>query len=200
MNRINVMSWALAAALGATGVAQAETETWHLEGTIYQTSEFATKVPDGLRMAQPFTVDYVIDNSVQLDDYGYDFFSVVQQISINGISSVAGGYVSARGLGLNVVPNDPILDINFVSFNALNLVNNEAPPKATSVHDLLLQYGLSPLTGDGDIRFDFNGPESTSVWGQVTSFAPAVPEPSTAVLGALGLVALVFASKRQKSI
>lgn len=192
----HIASFAIAS-LALVSTAQAATEAWHLEGTIYQATSSAVNIPDGLRVGQSFTVDYLVDNAAQSN--GYFISGAIQQISVNGVSTAADGYIAEGGLGLNVTPSSPILGLNFVSFNALNLLQTSLPAAPSSVDELLSQYGRSPLTNDGDIRFDFEGQNYPSVWGHVTSFAPAVPEPSTSALGVLGFAALMAAVRRNRA-
>ncbi|MBI5925289.1 MAG: hypothetical protein HY836_06785 [Aquabacterium sp.] len=177
--------------------AKAETETWHLEGIIYRVTESATNIPDGLQIDQSFTVDYIIDGDAPFD--GYVIHTAVQQITINGNSTLANGHIARAGLGLNVTPMDAIFGLTFVSFNALNLARTPTPSTPISAHELLTQYALSPSTNSGDIRFDFNGGGHPSVWGHVNSFAQTVPEPSKGLLGALGLVGLLTTVRRHKA-
>lgn len=173
------------------GSANAALETWHLEGTFYQNSNNGSfTIPAEFNLGNSFSVDYVIDTEASSD--GWLILNAVKNIAINGLSSEASGYISERGLGLNVTPSNPIWGLDFVSFNAFNLTSRPYP-SYTTTRDLLALYALSPLTNSGDIRFDFANSNYTSVWGHVDRFAvAAVPEPASYLLALGGLLSLTI--------
>lgn len=182
------------ASLAFASTAQAELQTWRLTATSSQVESGFTP-PSFLELGKSFTVDYVIDTQASSWGGGADLFTgAVKSFTINGVTSVSGGYILAFD-GLNAInagTNSVRLDgIDFISFN--NLAGGDKADVASA----LKGFATAVPLGDTELRVDFG---HMSVYASPTSFVmTSVPEPSAAWLLLAGVPLLAIKRGRRSA-
>jgi len=180
------------ASLAFASAAQAELQTWRLTATSYQVQGGFT-APAFAEVGNSFAIDYVIDTQTpSFDNWPGMYSGAVKSFTINGVTSLSEGYISAHG-GLNAIniwPRDARSDgIDFISFN------NFAGEFNADVAAALKEFATFASTNMTDLRVDFG---DNSIWAKPSSFVmtSSVPEPSAAWLLLAGLPLLAVARKR----
>lgn len=190
------------ACLSALGMcishAHAATQTWALTASTYLV-EPGFAAPAYAQLGQTFTIHYLFDTSAAPSPFGLDSvdYYAIEQITVGGQTSDAGGYIWTGTGGLNAI--NASIDVarqdqlDFVSFN------NRQTQAAANVPQALANFSQAVLAGATDVRLDFG---NQSVWATPKTFLPAslpaVPEPATAWSLLLGLAAIAVAKRAIK--
>jgi hypothetical protein len=174
--------------------AQAELQTWRLTSTTYQVQNGFTP-PAFALIGNDFYIDYLVETQTpSLPGWDGMFSGAVKSFSVNGITSQSDGYISAHG-GLNAIniwPSSSRSDgIDFLSFNNFS---GTYTPNVTSA---LEEFADFAPTSSTDLRVDFG---DKSIWAKPSSFVmtSSVPEPSSLLLAALGVVGMIGLKNRRQ--